>query len=239
MAALNSKPHALFLVLISSALTFVAMVLLARSGHLHIVSSIQEHIYKEYPLTTGANCHCPKPKECIEPPPSRKLFPKKFAEVPNLRFQGTSADDARKIDWESQLLTPNGGFLMVEEWDYKVQGYGVSMFHQLHCLTMIRTMLLGGEMSTAHEAKGNEWKADPLHFLHCLDYMAQAILCAADDTLEKPTKTMNWKGNEVEGIDGMGHTHQCRNATMLHERVLGSELSPVKAASIGRDTVFP
>lgn len=36
-----------------------------------------------------------------------------------------------------------------------------------------RTMLLGGEMSTAHEAKGDEWKADPLHFLHCLDYMAQ------------------------------------------------------------------
>jgi hypothetical protein len=189
MPVTNSKPQALFLVFISSALTFVAMALLDRSGYLHVISSIEEHKHIEYPSTTGANCHCPKQKECIEPPPSRKLSPKKFAEVPNLRVQGTSADDARQLDWESQLLTPNGGFLMVEEEDHKVQGYGVSMFHQLHCLTMMqvpqerlteavadqysRTVLLGREKSTAHEAKDDERKEDPPHFLHCLDYMVQ------------------------------------------------------------------
>ena len=67
----------------------------------------------------------------------------------------------------------------------------------------------------------------------------QAILCAADDTLEKPVKTVNRRGSQVEEIDGIGHAHQCRNATILDQRVLESELSPVKAAPIRRDTRFP
>jgi hypothetical protein len=186
MTVSSSKVHTFFLAIISSALTFVTLVLLVRLGHMHILISTVDHAHTEYPLTTGANCHCPPAKECAGPPPSRRLFPRIFEEAPFLKYQSKNAG---QVDWESKLLTPNGGFLIVEEWDYEVKGYGVSMFHQLHCLTMMlvlpvavacvlinihsRTMLLGGEMSMSTPTARDKKTDDPMHDLHCLDYLAQ------------------------------------------------------------------
>jgi hypothetical protein len=36
-----------------------------------------------------------------------------------------------------------------------------------------RKMLIGLPMSSEHETNAEEWMKDPLHYLHCLDYMAQ------------------------------------------------------------------
>jgi hypothetical protein len=47
------------------------------------------------------------------------------------------------------------------------------MFHQLHCLIMIRSMLLGQPMSGKNEAP--DWADDNMHWLHCLDYLAQVL----------------------------------------------------------------
>ena len=118
------------------------------------------------------------------------------------------------------------------------KGYGVSMFHQLHCLTMIRKMLLHQPMSAGMEAQGEAWLKDPKHWTHCLEYLVQAILCAADDTLEEPKPTKNFMGDVVDGIDGMGHTHQCRNATRLWEKVIESDQNPVSEEELGGLTVF-
>ncbi len=63
-------------------------------------------------------------------------------------------------------------------------------------------------------------------------------MCSADDTLEKPATTTNFLGEVVDGIDGMGHTHQCRNASKLWEIVVDSEAKPIKEALIGRTSVF-
>ena len=141
MAFAQSKQHnvvhGLCLVFLSSAITFVSLVLLARGGHIHILTTIVDRIHHEYPLTTDASCHCPKPKECIGPKPSEEVFPKRFEPIPSLRPVNSTPEAAVAIDWEAALLTPNGGFLMVEEWDHTITGHGVSMFHQLHCLTMM------------------------------------------------------------------------------------------------------
>jgi hypothetical protein len=137
MKNLHPKLQSGLIVALSCSLTAVTLLLLGQAGRVSLFTEYVDVVHKEYPSTIGSNCHCPKPKECITPGPSRQLHPKKFQEVPSLRFQGTDTEAAKSIDWESQLLTANGGFLMVEEWDYKVKGYGVSMFHQLHCLTMM------------------------------------------------------------------------------------------------------
>lgn len=165
----------------------------------------------------------------------------------------TSLDVAVKDKSWEQIT--QGGFLHVRDGSDEIQGYGVSMFHQIHCLNMIRNMLLDQPMSHAHEA--SDWTEDKMHWLHCLDYLAQVstlesmtaitrltialqgVLCAADDTLEKSTFTRDFQGRLVSGIDGMHHVHQCRNSTRLMEVVIGSEMQPVHASTIGSTTVFP
>ena len=52
-------------------------------------------------------------------------------------------------------------------------------------------------------------------------------------------KTTNFRGEVVEGIDGMGHIHQCRNASILYQTVLESEEKPISASKIGKNSVFP
>lgn len=42
----------------------------------------------------------------------------------------------------------------------------------------------------------------------------------------------------MEGIDGMGHVHQCRDSKLLKEIVQGSETTPRKAELLGLTTVL-
>ncbi|KAK3331747.1 hypothetical protein B0T19DRAFT_482180 [Cercophora scortea] len=78
----------------------------------------------------------------------------------------------------------------------KAKVYGVSMFHQLHCLNFLRFAYYP---ETVVDFPQDEIA---FHRDHCLDYIRQAIMCAGDATLE-PLTTL--------GINGMGATHQCRN----------------------------
>ena len=79
---------------------------------------------------------------------------------------------------EHAILTPNGGFLQVREEDDVLRHYGVSMFHQLHCLGMIRELVLGGTMRG--DASVAQMKPDDSagqdeepHWLHCFNYIAE------------------------------------------------------------------
>ena len=68
--------------------------------------------------------------------------------------------------WEEELLTKSGGFIT----DPSSSGHdgepsyaGISMFHQLHCLSMIRMALKdSGERMP--------------HLTHCLDYLRQVCI---------------------------------------------------------------
>ncbi|KAL1844860.1 hypothetical protein VTK73DRAFT_1655 [Phialemonium thermophilum] len=69
--------------------------------------------------------------------------------------------------------------------------YVVAMYHQLHCLTVIRTSLYQSH-------NGRDQIDDWGHVTHCLDTLRQAIQCLADPTL-----------------GGVGVRHQCRDFEAL------------------------
>ena len=89
--------------------------------------------------------------------------------------------------WD-EVLTPNGGFLYMIE-DDKPRKYGISMFHQLHCLQILRTKMqkmqrqIDGEVddsSTLHEHHEHAARAEmpthakhEEHAMHCFDYLRQ------------------------------------------------------------------
>ncbi|KAF7899323.1 uncharacterized protein EAF01_008536 [Botrytis porri] len=218
----------LYTIFLSTAITST-FLLLSHNQLLPFLSPIQNHII--YQICPEAHTHT----SCASQAPPSEFHPKIFVPIPTLE---AALGDPEDVDWDEYLLTPNGGFIIVDEGEGVTKGYGVTMFHQLHCLGMIRTMLFGGPMNHDHEVQGAEWSKNPLHFLHCLDYIAQGIICTADDTLEVPKPTTNAMGKVVDGIDGMGHEHQCRNASALREKVLLSESKPVWRAALGRTSVF-
>ncbi|KAK2041680.1 hypothetical protein LZ31DRAFT_448567, partial [Colletotrichum somersetense] len=99
--------------------------------------------------------------------------------------------------------------------DGNVEFYGVSMYHQLHCLTMIRKYFTN--LTTVND--GNRLASHEDHLLHCIDYLSQAAVCAADDTIEPARiKTMP-SGKRVAVIDGLENPHYCANSQRLHELV--------------------
>jgi hypothetical protein len=85
---------------------------------------------------------------------------------------------------------------VLEDGDH-YEGYILSVFHQLHCLSIITTAL-----GTSHE----EWKAMNEHVMdhrsHCVEYLRQSILCNGDTTLEG--ETGSWTTST-----GWGQTHSC------------------------------
>lgn len=124
--------------ILSSVFTFATLVLFVQSGHLRLLTTSTSAIHHEFCSTTTTQCHCPPAPTCPSPAPSRKLFPKTFDPIHALRaVSPPTLATSKKVDWEAVLLPENGGFLMVEEFDGGVKGYGVSMFHSLHCLTMM------------------------------------------------------------------------------------------------------
>ncbi|EED13981.1 hypothetical protein TSTA_102110 [Talaromyces stipitatus ATCC 10500] len=73
-----------------------------------------------------------------------------------------------------------------------------------------------------------------VHWAHCFDYLAQAILCAADDTLEPPQTVLNGQGQKIQIIDGVGHiAHQCRDPAPLWRAVKQGSARPYDEAILG------
>lgn len=78
------------------------------------------------------------------------------------------------------------------------------MFHQFHCLDALRHAVLAlHDPDAVHTEGAHAGK----HAQHCLNYLRQTILCAADTTLEPFVNP---------GI-GIGVVHQCRDWTQVYE----------------------
>lgn len=106
-----------------------------------------------------------------------------FRERPILEDLSPSADAA----WEKTLLTRKGGFLWVEYNQTVNEAWGISMFHALHCLKMLRiasrsspmVKSLVGVRSEASDhieqrrATIDHPDMDPAHIGHCIGYIAQ------------------------------------------------------------------
>lgn len=94
------------------------------------------------------------------------------------------ADEA----WLQVLSTPKGGFLWVKYDEENNEAWGVSMFHAIHCLKMLRNTFQqfsnetnSGEGMHNHQMHsrgptGIEHEHDPfdaVHIGHCFSYIAQ------------------------------------------------------------------
>lgn len=95
--------------------------------------------------------------------------------------------------------------------------YSVAMFHQMHCLGVIRQNywrlvrgVLDHDESLYHEA---EVMIETSHTGHCFDYFRQSIECSADMALE-------WPRTEADGrrfqVDGEGIPHVCASKVNLN-----------------------
>ncbi|KAF2811785.1 uncharacterized protein BDZ99DRAFT_461773 [Mytilinidion resinicola] len=96
--------------------------------------------------------------------------------------------------------------------------YGVSYLHALHCLGAVRKTLLYGDSGRLQH------NVDKQHHVgHCLSYVAQHVLCSADDTIERASPPKDAAGNyihQADGIEGKGEIHRCRDRSKTEE-ILG------------------
>ncbi|CAL1709730.1 unnamed protein product [Somion occarium] len=91
--------------------------------------------------------------------------------------------------------------------------FGLSMYHQMHCLDSLRHAILG--RGHTHASR----KRDVEHAQHCLNYLRQTILCSADLTLEPEIV----EGSQDVG-EGLAVTHVCRDWSKVHAFVEQNEV---------------
>jgi hypothetical protein len=91
------------------------------------------------------------------------------------------------------------------------RAFGISMFHQIHCLHMIRLALINGPDD---------------HSGHCLNFLRQGILCNCDTTLDP--LVINLDGTTT-GTDGLGVTHVCRDWSQVYAYVTENQKGPMWA----------
>jgi len=79
----------------------------------------------------------------------------------------------------------------------------LNLWHSVHCLSHIRSLISTGDDGSNHSS-------------HCIHYLRQGILCAADSTLEeRPSKSFDADGNEI--FPGDGATHTCRDFEYIYQ----------------------
>ncbi|KAL6792247.1 hypothetical protein GGI42DRAFT_335648 [Trichoderma sp. SZMC 28013] len=171
---------------------------------------------------------------------------KSSSERPNFLFEFLERHDIESLDsaadgaWDQAMSTPLGGFLLVQHNETYNLGWGVSMFHSVHCLRMLRATMQNyfglaagntGHGTHTHGGRdGATLKVDErTHVEHCLGYIGRALLCNGDDTLEPPFTKKDADGNILlSGVNGQGHQHSCRDSTLAWQTVFASEEDPVQ-----------
>ncbi|EPQ55045.1 hypothetical protein GLOTRDRAFT_93611 [Gloeophyllum trabeum ATCC 11539] len=109
-------------------------------------------------------------------------------------INGSDADE----EWESSF--PRGeGFIYLGP---DKRRFGLSTFHQMHCLQMIRGALTSENIGR--------------HTTHCLTYLRLMILCRADLQLEPASDTGDW--TDVEWV----RERECKDWGQLYEWIGGN-----------------
>ncbi|KAJ3481077.1 hypothetical protein NLI96_g7905 [Meripilus lineatus] len=100
------------------------------------------------------------------------------------------------VEWDSTFPSTSG-FVRLGP---KRHLYGISMFHQLHCLQQFSNAI------AKRPTRQTEWD----HVSHCMNYVRQMVLCASNLRLE-PLK----ESPQGLKVDGLGLKHTCRDWTRL------------------------
>ncbi|KAI0324260.1 hypothetical protein GY45DRAFT_1263194 [Cubamyces sp. BRFM 1775] len=109
-------------------------------------------------------------------------------------------------EWASIFPAGSGGFVRLGP---RGRLFGVSMFHQLHCLDKMRRAVVAPPSS--------EWES--WHTQHCLNYVRQMLLCAANTRLEPVKEVVEQGENREAKVDGLGLEHRCRDWSVLRTAV--------------------
>ncbi|KAJ4354263.1 uncharacterized protein N0V89_005997 [Didymosphaeria variabile] len=174
-----------------SLLVFASALLLqsrSRGGHSEIYSPVQDHVrYK----TVVFDASLGKKTIYMEDPSPR--VDKAWEDLYDFGISWITPSEA------SQL--PNATSRLVENPSHFVTGLDV--FHQLHCLNLIRKRL-------NPEYYVNDTH---VHIEHCLDQLRQALMCSAD------TATIPWLWSKSQGrtIADARTTHTCRDYDAIRE----------------------
>ncbi|KAK1766578.1 hypothetical protein QBC33DRAFT_611770 [Phialemonium atrogriseum] len=85
--------------------------------------------------------------------------------------------------------------------------YSLSVTHQLHCLAVLRDVII------KYEKRDKSRYAGDGHEYHCLDYIRQAVMCAGDTTMDYADDRVFGQDGKVTryGFTGANSTHQCRD----------------------------
>lgn len=149
-----------------------ALLLLLITFNYQLIAAFKDFAFTDY------GSPCPDASQTTDDLPSITTL---FSERPILEDLSPSADDA----WEQMAITRKGGFLWVEFNETANAAWGISMFHALHCLKMLRIVIRNSEMmksvaSPASNHDGSNDKGtlehpdmDPVHIGHCVGYIAQ------------------------------------------------------------------
>ncbi|KAL8870429.1 MAG: hypothetical protein Q9174_003526 [Haloplaca sp. 1 TL-2023] len=136
-----------------------------------------------------------------------------FQDKPIFENLAPSAD----AEWERALLTSKGGFLWVQYNGTTERPYGVSMFHGLHCLKMLREVIQKSPGMVKEEDKGKDGKDEHAH------------MQGQNSTIEPSKITVDKDGHATQfQVDGEGYQHQCRDHSGIRRIVEQSEKQAVK-----------
>ncbi|KAL7941847.1 hypothetical protein V8C42DRAFT_333892 [Trichoderma barbatum] len=156
---------------------------------------------------------------------SKEFFSPKLSETTVVFRQDPifGAEQSLESDEAWDNLLPDGhGFVLVESperyglkqgipTELGVDRYSVSMFHQLHCLGMLRESLFAGmqhrkpNISAEEHLDGHQLHtAHQQHVRHCFDYLRQSIMCCGDMSLE-------WARPSLPTVDGWDIPHRCKS----------------------------
>ncbi|KAF3902574.1 hypothetical protein ABW21_db0207354 [Orbilia brochopaga] len=117
---------------------------------------------------------------------------------------------------------PKANVLWINKTDApKPEAWGISMFHALHCIKMWKDSLNPATMMNQHVHSESEYAE---HAEHCINYLIQSVVCAADSTIE-PAEHIVANGKHGKRIHGMGYTHECKDTSFLME-MNGQKVQP-------------
>ena len=97
------------------------------------------------------------------------------------------------------------------------EGFETSMFHQLHCLSYLKstmTAALSGDHGGHTQGNGKDLAQRRDYANHCFEYLRQAVMCAGDLTLEKAVVR---NGEIVNGATTWNVTHECKDWRSMFE----------------------
>ncbi|KAF6829900.1 hypothetical protein CMUS01_07962 [Colletotrichum musicola] len=170
----------------------------------------------------------PGPAHSQQPPAIKSTF----EHLRKLEDLGPAGDEI----WNSDVLPREGGFLWVQANNTENrEGWGITMFHALHCLQMVREVFKIAAVPSDHDEShysqlsgrrsvSHSHHVDPKHATHCFSYLYQVITCGADGTLEPPQRKFDAQGRETSWVvNGAGVQHKCRDPQLLWDVVGNSE----------------